>query len=166
MRFDDWNNDELYHHGIKGQKWGIRRTAQQLGHIYQKVKEKRYGLKKGEKLTQFRKSQVLQYGRKGADRIERDIKNGISRKKATKKEQWRPQQILRKTIYSTVYLALYDQIFNGGFMRKEFMNDVNYFLSKKAAQRAKEFARRESFMKLPMETINAYVVNSKEYSIR
>lgn len=24
MRFDGWN-DELYHHGIKGQKWGIRR---------------------------------------------------------------------------------------------------------------------------------------------
>lgn len=23
---------ELYHHGIKGQKWGIRRTAAQLGH--------------------------------------------------------------------------------------------------------------------------------------
>lgn len=24
--------DELYHHGIKGQKWGIRRTPAQLGH--------------------------------------------------------------------------------------------------------------------------------------
>ena len=24
MRFDGWN-DELYHHGIKGQRWGIRR---------------------------------------------------------------------------------------------------------------------------------------------
>lgn len=23
---------ELYHHGIKGQKWGVRRTAEQLGH--------------------------------------------------------------------------------------------------------------------------------------
>lgn len=23
---------ELYHHGVKGQKWGIRRTAAQLGH--------------------------------------------------------------------------------------------------------------------------------------
>lgn len=23
---------ELYHHGIKGQKWGVRRTAAQLGH--------------------------------------------------------------------------------------------------------------------------------------
>lgn len=26
------NEYELYHHGIKGQKWGIRRTAAQLGH--------------------------------------------------------------------------------------------------------------------------------------
>lgn len=25
-------NYELYHHGIKGMKWGIRRTAAQLGH--------------------------------------------------------------------------------------------------------------------------------------
>lgn len=26
------NEYELYHHGVKGQKWGIRRTAAQLGH--------------------------------------------------------------------------------------------------------------------------------------
>lgn len=25
-------NNELYHHGIKGMKWGIRRTPAQLGH--------------------------------------------------------------------------------------------------------------------------------------
>lgn len=26
------SDGELYHHGIKGQKWGIRRTPEQLGH--------------------------------------------------------------------------------------------------------------------------------------
>lgn len=30
---------ELYHHGIKGQKWGVRRTAAQLGHRIAKAKK-------------------------------------------------------------------------------------------------------------------------------
>lgn len=31
---------ELYHHGIKGQKWGVRRTAAQLGHRVAKAASK------------------------------------------------------------------------------------------------------------------------------
>lgn len=36
-------NRSLYHHGIKGMKWGIRRTPEQLGHVKGKaiVKRKR-----------------------------------------------------------------------------------------------------------------------------
>ena len=30
--------EELYHHGIKGMKWGIRRTPEQLGHIMDRKK--------------------------------------------------------------------------------------------------------------------------------
>lgn len=32
-----YNNNELYHHGIKGMKWGVRRTPSQLGHDTGKI---------------------------------------------------------------------------------------------------------------------------------
>lgn len=32
-------NGELYHHGIKGMKWGVRRTAAQLGHVVARRKK-------------------------------------------------------------------------------------------------------------------------------
>ena len=34
--------DELYHYGIKGMKWGIRRTAVQLGHVIKDKAKKGY----------------------------------------------------------------------------------------------------------------------------
>lgn len=30
---------QLYHHGIKGQKWGVRRTPEQLGHEEPRVEK-------------------------------------------------------------------------------------------------------------------------------
>ena len=30
--YNYYDNNELYHHGIKGMKWGVRRTPAQLGH--------------------------------------------------------------------------------------------------------------------------------------
>lgn len=36
-------DDHLYHHGVKGQRWGVHRTAEQLGHYIKnrKIKKKR-----------------------------------------------------------------------------------------------------------------------------
>lgn len=36
---DEW----FEHHGVKGQKWGVRRTPEQLGHILQKKNARHYG---------------------------------------------------------------------------------------------------------------------------
>ena len=35
--------DELEHHGIKGQKWGVRRTPEELGHVLKKANARHYG---------------------------------------------------------------------------------------------------------------------------
>ena len=38
---DDFvSNNELYHHGVKGMKWGVRRTPKQLGHRGSSKKKK------------------------------------------------------------------------------------------------------------------------------
>lgn len=37
------NLDYLEHHGVKGQRWGVRRTPEQLGHILQKKNARHYG---------------------------------------------------------------------------------------------------------------------------
>lgn len=40
------SDSELYHHGIKGMKWGIRRTPQQLGHKIEKLSARNERLKR------------------------------------------------------------------------------------------------------------------------
>lgn len=42
--YDDvFGDNTLEHHGVKGQKWGVRRTPEQLGHILAKKNARHYG---------------------------------------------------------------------------------------------------------------------------
>ena len=104
-------NTELYHHGIKGQRWGIRRFQNNDGSL-KPAGEGRYddGLSRrqrnkaaksynykdsdsyGEKSASYKRARTNMYntnknlyGRKAANRIEYEVDHGMSRKKAERK---------------------------------------------------------------------------------
>ena len=118
------HNGELYHHGVKGMKWGVRKavkyrpasnglrigTRRQLkaakkdlkfldngGHLSVGLTKKRQAAfderdrkkltEKINKLEKRKTSDVLMYGNKGADRIQKNMaEKGYSHKKAARRE--------------------------------------------------------------------------------
>lgn len=54
-------NDSLEHYGIKGMRWGVRRTAEELGHVVNKAKKK---VKSVQKKTAAKKKKMAQKKRK------------------------------------------------------------------------------------------------------
>lgn len=58
-------NDNLYHHGVKGMRWGVRRTPEQLGHKVTRTKKKKSSRTVTESkpktlTTEEKKSQILE----------------------------------------------------------------------------------------------------------
>lgn len=67
-QFQEWYKDELMpsddelnsleHYGVKGQKWGVRRTPEQLGHITEKKRRVSNWIQKARKKSAKRKKQA------------------------------------------------------------------------------------------------------------
>ena len=130
--------DELYHHGIKGQKWGVRRYQNADGSLTEAGK-KHYGSigrltgmtsiaravyrhDAGYKNASEKKKKALDknfeaaenniiYGNRGAKRIERDMGKGDSLSKARFKETGR--SLLKSGAVTLAALSVADLISNG-----------------------------------------------------
>lgn len=81
-------NNTLAHHGVKGMKWGIRRTPEQLGYKTNNLK-KNFGLEKNQKKTKERngkKSKVSTVKKKSISELsDEELRKKIDRLQLEKK---------------------------------------------------------------------------------
>ncbi len=80
--------NELEHYGIKGQKWGVRRTPEQLGHITEKKRKVSNWIEKARKKSAKRKKVSTK-------------KKAEAKKEKTEKEKESEEKIREKVLNST-----------------------------------------------------------------
>lgn len=97
-QFQEWYKDEmmlsdeelnsLEHYGVKGQKWGVRRTPEQLGHITEKKRKVSNWIQKARKKSAKRKNQAAK-------------KKSEAKKAKAEKEEESTEKIREKVLNST-----------------------------------------------------------------
>ena len=91
---------ELYHHGIKGQKWGVRRTAAQLGHRVAKA-GKATGqvlVKAGKATGKFAGKQATKAKKAAVAKVKQDFKEHKEKKYYKKLHKKKLSQMTDKEI--------------------------------------------------------------------
>lgn len=158
-RFDGWDT-ELYHHGIKGQKWGVRRFQNLDGSLTFEGKN-RYLKKDGRLSEKGYAYYSKKYTAAGANRIDERLRKGKKLNQAV-----RPEKI-GKAVGRVASAYLIDRIFFGGagarLLNQSFSKCVNsaaYKIGKKQA----ENRMRRSMVGLPASKV--YKVSAKDYTMK
>ncbi len=127
------NTNELYHYGVKGMRWGIRRNR--------KKDNINTANKNRKKIIYSRKDMEIDrilYGDRGVNRIKKRMNNGSSHRKAVIMETMREIGV-NTVVPSVVTLASLDHMTNGSihkYMFKTFSEAARKYANNRAKQKA------------------------------
>ena len=130
-------NEFLEHHGIKGQRWGIRRTPEQLGHKVDKLKKKNAKL---EQKSIDKEKKATKYNAKHDKNYEKAFKyltegdNAKAQKFFKKAKKWSK----KSNSYSRYVNRAHQKIYDNDQLIKSYLNTIR-------AMNSGQIKRGESF---------------------
>ena len=120
-------NKELYHFGIKGMKWGVRRYRNYDG-TYTEAGKKRYGLKPNASHRQIKKA-LKRFGQDEWNKVGRKYENELIGNEQIKAISEKQKKV-SKQVYSE-YAKEYNRISSSGAYERKIGNPEQKYVKKK-----------------------------------
>lgn len=114
--------DELYHHGIKGMKWGVRKQEKLSSKIYKKAKVKEPKITKDVK-SAISKTNALSYGLENRLKTEKSINRKLKTGKIDIKDAVRYTAVSNDKDFVNNYKKIKHELYKKGYTESRCKNN-------------------------------------------